>query len=461
VNWPQDVDLKKFYKLKIKDLKRLHELAKKDHLDFSPEFISRLKIIRNNTRKSHALRSVVAKYLGAKLAKKLNVLSIRVPWYNMKVDDIINWPPGIEFKPVRQLNLNVLERLHELAKKDLLDFSPEFISRFKKLTGERDELRSDINIYLRDKLAKKLNVPSITVPWSHMTVSDIINWPQDVEFKPLIKMSINELKSLHKLAKGARIDFSPEFIGRLSTRLKRTNGTLLSLNQLRTSVTNHLTKKAARKLNVDTVKRLPWSRMTKLDIINWPEGVDFKPIYDMNTNEAQILYKLVKVDKLDFSPEFISRFEGMTGVREKLRSVITKYMADKLGKKLNVSIMQVPWSQMKAEDIINWPGSVDFKPIYDMNINDLKLLQELAYKDQFDFSLEFIRKMKSQKVQKDNPVVDKLEFMSANKEAFVEVVDSFGDSARKSRKRPINDIEQSHNLPLQDGINIYLISRAY
>jgi len=54
---------------------------------------------------------------------------------------------------------------------------------------------------------------------------------------------------------------------------------------------------------------------------------------------------------------------------------------------------------------------------------------------------------------------DELQYMSDSKDKFAEVVDSVWDLARKSRKRPINDIEQSYNLPLQDGIYLYLISR--
>ena len=50
---------------------------------------------------------------------------------------------------------------------------------------------------------------------------------------------------------------------------------------------------------------------------------------------------------------------------------------------------------------------------------------------------------------------DEVQYMPDNKEQWNKV-----DSARKSRKRPINDIEQSHNLPLQDGSYLYIILRA-
>ena len=87
---------------------------------------------------SNDLRSEVVKYLGDKLAKKLNVPSIKVPWSEMKAEDIINWPQGVEFKTVKKMNNDELKRLHELAKEDQFDFSSKFISRLKiKIQGNR------------------------------------------------------------------------------------------------------------------------------------------------------------------------------------------------------------------------------------------------------------------------------------------------------------------------------------
>jgi hypothetical protein len=45
----------------------------------------------------------------------------------MKAKDIINWPPDMEFRNVYRMSTEELKRLLELAKKDLLDFSPEFL----------------------------------------------------------------------------------------------------------------------------------------------------------------------------------------------------------------------------------------------------------------------------------------------------------------------------------------------
>jgi len=75
-----------------------------------------------------------------------------------------------------------------------------------------------------------------------------------------------------------------------------------------------------------------------------------------------------------------------------LRSYVRKYLHYKLSTQLNVPRMQVPWSRMKAEDIINWPSEVEFISIEKMNFNGLKKLHELAVEDKLDFSPEFFRR---------------------------------------------------------------------
>jgi DNA-binding NtrC family response regulator len=158
------------------------------------------------------LKSDVTKYLGSKLAKKLNVSHIKVPWLKMKAEDIINWPQEVRFVPIRKMNIIEAKKLHKLAKENLLDFTPEFISRFKPSRVTRDQLRLDITQYLEDKLAKKLNVYSIPIPWSKMKAEDIINWPSSVTFKRFHQMNMNDLKRFHKLVKEDLLDFTPEFL---------------------------------------------------------------------------------------------------------------------------------------------------------------------------------------------------------------------------------------------------------
>jgi hypothetical protein len=79
--------------------------------------------------------------------------------------------------------------------------------------------------------------------------------------------------------------------------------------QLRSDVTTYLSKKLAQKLNVPSMQRLPWSKMTAGDIINWPPEVEFKEFGKLNVDPVRKIHKLVKEDKLDFSQEFISRLK--------------------------------------------------------------------------------------------------------------------------------------------------------
>jgi hypothetical protein len=59
---------------------------------------------------------------------------MRIPWSEMKAEDVIDWPSDVKFRSIRKMTMSDVEKLHELAKEDKLDFSPEF------LRGRRNEL---------------------------------------------------------------------------------------------------------------------------------------------------------------------------------------------------------------------------------------------------------------------------------------------------------------------------------
>jgi hypothetical protein len=215
----------------------------------------------------------------------------------MTTGDIVNWPPEVEFKALDDLNTEELKKVHDVARDDLLDFAPEFISRLEtKKPSQSKVLKSDFTKYLADKLAKELNVDSIKVPWSEMTAKDIINWPENVEFKRPNVLKKNDLKTLHKMAKEDLLNFSPEFIRRFTIEKK-------GLNELKSDFTKHLADKLAKKLDVGRIK-IPWSEMTAKDIINWPPEVKFQRPYFMDKNDFKRLDEVARKGLLDFSPEF-------------------------------------------------------------------------------------------------------------------------------------------------------------
>jgi hypothetical protein len=169
-------------------------------------------------RVRNQFRSDCTKILAAKLAKKLKRPGVKVPWSKMKAGDIINWPSNIEFKPMERMKTEDLRALNELAQNDVLDFTPEFLRRFKvgtvnRWTRDLNQLRSDITKFLAAKLAKKLKKPSVRIPWSKMKAGDIINWPSNIEFKPINRLNIRDTETLLKLAKNDVLEFSPDFIG--------------------------------------------------------------------------------------------------------------------------------------------------------------------------------------------------------------------------------------------------------
>jgi hypothetical protein len=250
------------------------------------------------------LKSDVTKYLHKKLAEKLNVRRIKVPWEKMTANDIMNWPPDIQFRNVNRMSAADANRLQELAKNDQLDFSREFISRLKIKSRGVDELRSEMTNFLSKKLAQKIGTPRFNLPWSKMTSKDIINWPQDMEFRNVNRMNTEELKKIHELAKDDVLDFSPEFISQFTFGKKK----IIDRYLLETDVTKYLADKLAKKLNVTSID-VPWSEMKAGDIINLPREVKFQRINLMNKSDLKRMHELAKIDLLDFSPEFLKRWD--------------------------------------------------------------------------------------------------------------------------------------------------------
>lgn len=89
--------------------------------------------------------------------------------------------------------------------------NPPYGSREKSL------LRSNLARHLGEKLASRLNVDSAYIPWISMKASDIISWPPEVPFAPPARISINGLKLLNNLIKEDKLDFSNNFLVRLSS----------------------------------------------------------------------------------------------------------------------------------------------------------------------------------------------------------------------------------------------------
>jgi hypothetical protein len=217
INWPSDIKFKRIYDTSISEIDRLHKLAEKDLLDFSPKFlwICQAGWVNRPTDEKNQLRAYVTKYLGNKLAKKLKRPRVKIPWSRMKEEDIINWPSNVKLISPNKMDKKSLSGLYKLEIEDRLDFSSPFLARFKSIQFWercRDALRSDIAEYLVDKLARKLNVPNIRVPWSRMKEGDIISWPPEVPFQPIYDMSVYNLKKLYKLANEDLLDFSPKFL---------------------------------------------------------------------------------------------------------------------------------------------------------------------------------------------------------------------------------------------------------
>jgi isopentenyldiphosphate isomerase len=418
LNWPDDVQIQNIKRNSAAEITRLHELVKADELDFSQEFLNRLQLERNSPyRYDRKIRSDIVKYLQEKLSSKLAVPILRIPWSEMKEGDIIDWPPDVQFQNFYKIDAAEFKRLYELVKADKLDFSEAFINRLKnpheaknvKMNLSRDQLKSVIVKYLRDKLSSKLNVPIIRLPWSEMKAGDILNWPPDVELRIVDKLKLKDLERLHELFKADKLDFSPEFLHRIQLERMSSNDQYSYglLDKIRSEVVRYLQDKLSKKSNVGGL-RIPWSGMKPGDILNWPSDVELKRASDLRAVDVKRLHELVKEDKLDFSPEFISRFESErsnTPKKSQLKLDILTYLRKKLARKSKMPIIGIPWSKMKAGDILHWPAEVDYRKVSELKFEELEKLNELVKADKLDFSPEFINRLKleSRKTSRRDP----------------------------------------------------------
>jgi hypothetical protein len=196
--------------------------------------------------------------------------------------------------------------------KDQLQFSPKFLSELKKSLSESqqkgasdiDQTRLALIKSLRDKLASKLNKPSIKIPWSQMEAGDIINWPPTVDLTKPIKLNKNELKTIHELAMKDQLDFSAEFL----RRIQRTRS-IANLKKLQHIVGHSLKDKLAIHLTDPSIREVPWSQMKAGNIINWPADVKLMSVWQMNAEEVKRVHQLLIQDQLHFSSEFLNKYK--------------------------------------------------------------------------------------------------------------------------------------------------------
>lgn len=275
----------------------------------------------------------------------------------------------------------------------------------------REQLRSEIRKYFNDKLAKKLNMSSISTPWSKIKEEDILNWPQDVKFRTVWNLKSQELLKLHKLAEEDKLDFSNEFLTQFkrskvnNNRNRRSDRIGVNTNRnkrsdrigtgLRLEIQNYLSDKLAKRLNVSSLN-VPWSKIKSEDIINWPQDVKFRTVQQLSTQELETLHELVKENALDFSPEFLRLRELQLRKNEKRRpNLIIKAIETALCKKLsagtNVNFKRVPWNIIRKQDMINWPDGVPFLRLSQQGRKRLKLLHKL--REVISFSEEFLQRL--------------------------------------------------------------------
>jgi hypothetical protein len=167
-------------------------------------------------------------------------------------------------------------------------------------------------------------------------------------------------------------------------------------DKLRSEISEYLQDKLAKKLNTSRI-RIPWSRMKKGDIINWPSKLKFESVTYMNTNEIKMLHQLMIEDKLDFSPEFLKNVQKSLpkNVQKSDRKTIIKdietALCNKLNSGTNKKFKLVPWHIIEKNDLINWPDGIPFMQPSRLSKNRLKWLHN--FREVIFFSGDFLEKL--------------------------------------------------------------------
>jgi hypothetical protein len=166
------------------------------------------------------LRAYIVKYLVDKLAKRLKIPITYLPWSKIKVEDVYNWPPDMEFRTISKMNTNEVKKIYALAKEDQLDFSPRLIGKLREHLAksrfampEVQKMISDIEAALCNELNAETNRKFRKIPWAILNKDDIINWPEGVPFNKIFKQGFLNLKLLHRLRH--EFFFSEKFLKKL------------------------------------------------------------------------------------------------------------------------------------------------------------------------------------------------------------------------------------------------------
>jgi hypothetical protein len=147
VNWPQDVQYMRIYKLNAQDL---HKVYKNLHsIHFSHDALLRLAHFGNkvnsptsskaapsdkNADEWGMKRNWISKVLNGKLKEQTNRKSIKVPWSSLVSKDIVGWPENVRLQ--RPWYIPTKDIQHVIDNLPQLEFSEKFIDHYMATVPE-------------------------------------------------------------------------------------------------------------------------------------------------------------------------------------------------------------------------------------------------------------------------------------------------------------------------------------
>ena len=166
------------------------------------------------------------------------------------------------------------------------------------------------------------------------------------------------------------------------------------INEIQNDLLQKLSKGRLLKSKQALYKKIPWKHLKREDVINWPNDVRLDRISQQGRQSLKKLYS--NLDRMDFTKEFLNRYPKRRNtnlLRDELRSKLAIYFGNKLASRLeeaDIRRIRIPWGKIKENDIINWPKNFKIGPLSSLPMNGLLALNELAKKDELNFSSEFL-----------------------------------------------------------------------
>ena len=317
--------------------------------------------------------------------------------------DLVHWPDDLPIKSPGKYSKDelviILSQLQNIRFSDNYLRKQNYIiqeAQIKNIKEEKQQrnFRGVKRIYEHFKnLLSSYTLSTERIGWRKMTRQDFVNWPTNLPIKSPHNYNSLELQILLSHLKNIR--FSDSYLQHFKTfefhaEKNGRNPGSDNLDQKRKIIIEFFKKQL--KENHILVQYVKWGQLKKEDMINWPEDLPIQCPKFYKSKELVLL--LSQLDKILFTDQYLR--DNRNDVNQQKR-IIVEYFNNQL-KENNILGHSVKWSQLKKEDIINWPEDLPIK--YPNYYKRRELVQLLSYLDKIRFTDKYLQEHRNYFSQK-------------------------------------------------------------